>query len=474
MMLSADGLHEVPLLNCRPGVVAAALLYVERRLRGCAPFWPSTLARLTGVQDLNQAEASCALRAVQKLPRKNFLAALYKEQAALVVASPANSTAADAAGSNPAMGSPRSAVAAAAAAVGAGVFPSEGSKDMLLVTRTAVVAAAQAAKVAAAVPALLRMADKAVSDGAVGGGSPQAHAAGALQGRNVPLFAASELHRDPALGLPRGGASRDAHHGGVGNQAGPGGRGRENSTGRVMRNVTHSVVQPMQQLPVTGQHMLVGPAGQHHHQQQQHQGLLQGSMPMLGAPASAAQAPQQVMVAVSTPGGESYGQVQALLLPDGQLAFPQQRQSQQQLCMASEGLAAGGLHMVGPIQQQQVFTGVNYGQQQQQGGSGGGQQYVTVQYGPVTQALPTWQLPVGAHGVASYAQPQGQVLQIDAAAQQGLSSQQQFGVVELRLGGYHQEGGQLVAALEGLHLGQAAYAPTLSLGVPANAAWAAG
>jgi hypothetical protein len=470
MMLSTDALYEVPLLNCRPGVVAAALLYVERRLRGAAPFWPSTLARLTGVQDLNQAEASCALRALQKLPRKNILAALYREQAAQVVAGPSSGQAAAPAGGDPGTGSPRSAVAAAAAAAGAGMFPGEGSKDMLLVTRTAVVAAAQAAKVAGAVPALLRMADQAVDDGAVGSGSPQAHA-GALQGRKMPMLPGGELHRDAQLGmgLPRA-SSRDPHSVCLGSQ---GGRGRENSTGRVMRNVTHSVMQPMQQLPVAGQHMLMAPAGQHHHHQQQ-QGLLQVSTAMLAASAGTVQVPQQVMLAVSTAAGESYGQLQAVLLPDGQLAFPQQRPPQQQVVMASEGLASGGLHIMAPMEQQQVFPGVNFGQQQPQGGSGGGQQYVPVQYGRVTQALPTWQLPVGAHDVTSYAPPQGQMLHMDTAVQQGLPSQQQYGVVELQLGGYHQEGGQLVAALEGLHLGQAAYAPTLSLGVPANAAWAAG
>lgn len=37
-------------LNCRPSVIAAALLYVERRSRGIIPFWPSMLAKLTGYQ----------------------------------------------------------------------------------------------------------------------------------------------------------------------------------------------------------------------------------------------------------------------------------------------------------------------------------------------------------------------------------------------------------------------------------------
>jgi pentatricopeptide repeat domain-containing protein 1 len=31
-------------------VVAAALLYAERRLRGAVPFWPSMLAKLTSYE----------------------------------------------------------------------------------------------------------------------------------------------------------------------------------------------------------------------------------------------------------------------------------------------------------------------------------------------------------------------------------------------------------------------------------------
>ena len=37
-------------LNCRPSVIAAAVLYVERRARGMIPFWPTMLAKLTGYQ----------------------------------------------------------------------------------------------------------------------------------------------------------------------------------------------------------------------------------------------------------------------------------------------------------------------------------------------------------------------------------------------------------------------------------------
>lgn len=37
-------------LNCRPSVIAASILYVERRAQGCIPFWPTMLAKLTGYQ----------------------------------------------------------------------------------------------------------------------------------------------------------------------------------------------------------------------------------------------------------------------------------------------------------------------------------------------------------------------------------------------------------------------------------------
>ncbi len=37
-------------LNCRPSVIAAALLYVERRAQGMIPFWPTMLAKQTGYQ----------------------------------------------------------------------------------------------------------------------------------------------------------------------------------------------------------------------------------------------------------------------------------------------------------------------------------------------------------------------------------------------------------------------------------------
>jgi len=65
--LSRDALRDMAFLNCRPSVIAAALLYVERRSRGAIPFWPSMLAKLTGYQDMSTPELSVAIRAAQRV-----------------------------------------------------------------------------------------------------------------------------------------------------------------------------------------------------------------------------------------------------------------------------------------------------------------------------------------------------------------------------------------------------------------------
>ena len=43
-------MSEITFLNCRPSVIAAAIIYAERRARGIIPFWPSMLSKLTGYQ----------------------------------------------------------------------------------------------------------------------------------------------------------------------------------------------------------------------------------------------------------------------------------------------------------------------------------------------------------------------------------------------------------------------------------------
>ena len=62
LMLSADDIHrswriqvtqslpDIAFLNCRPSVIAAAIVYAERRSRGIIPFWPSMLSKLSAYQ----------------------------------------------------------------------------------------------------------------------------------------------------------------------------------------------------------------------------------------------------------------------------------------------------------------------------------------------------------------------------------------------------------------------------------------
>eukprot|EP00798_Chlamydomonas_sp_ICE-L_P016768 gene16768-23043_t len=72
IMIAVESLYDLSLLNCRPSVVAAALLYSERRLRGAVPFWPSMLAKLTGYEDMAAPELMAAVHVAQKLARSLF------------------------------------------------------------------------------------------------------------------------------------------------------------------------------------------------------------------------------------------------------------------------------------------------------------------------------------------------------------------------------------------------------------------
>ncbi|CAD7704480.1 unnamed protein product, partial [Ostreobium quekettii] len=65
--LIEDSMVDVTFLNCRPSVVAAAIMYAERRSRGIIPFWPSMMAKLTGYQDMSSPELTVAIRGAQKL-----------------------------------------------------------------------------------------------------------------------------------------------------------------------------------------------------------------------------------------------------------------------------------------------------------------------------------------------------------------------------------------------------------------------
>jgi len=80
IMMAVESLYDLSLLNCRPSVVAAALLYAERRLRGAVPFWPSVLAKMTHYEDMATPELTVAVRIAQKLSRKHVYAQIYKTQ----------------------------------------------------------------------------------------------------------------------------------------------------------------------------------------------------------------------------------------------------------------------------------------------------------------------------------------------------------------------------------------------------------
>lgn len=49
-VMVTESVADIQFLNCRPSVIAAAILYAERRARGVIPFWPTMLAKLTGYQ----------------------------------------------------------------------------------------------------------------------------------------------------------------------------------------------------------------------------------------------------------------------------------------------------------------------------------------------------------------------------------------------------------------------------------------
>ncbi|KAK9815102.1 hypothetical protein WJX73_007516 [Symbiochloris irregularis] len=65
--LVRDSISDMAFLNCRPSVIAAAIIYAERRARGIIPFWPSMLSKLTHYQDMSTPELSVAIKAAQVL-----------------------------------------------------------------------------------------------------------------------------------------------------------------------------------------------------------------------------------------------------------------------------------------------------------------------------------------------------------------------------------------------------------------------
>lgn len=54
------------LLNYRPSVVAASVLYIDRMTRAELPFWPSSLAHLTGYSLTHTPELAAAIGTMQR------------------------------------------------------------------------------------------------------------------------------------------------------------------------------------------------------------------------------------------------------------------------------------------------------------------------------------------------------------------------------------------------------------------------
>jgi len=69
--LADDCLTDMSFLNCRPSVIAAAVVYTDRRARGIIPFWPTMLAKLTGYQDMSTPELSVAIKSAQRVHRRS-------------------------------------------------------------------------------------------------------------------------------------------------------------------------------------------------------------------------------------------------------------------------------------------------------------------------------------------------------------------------------------------------------------------
>ncbi|KAI8105723.1 hypothetical protein M9434_000305 [Picochlorum sp. BPE23] len=65
--LCLDCVSDTAFLNCRPSITAAAVIYVDRRNRGIIPFWPSSLAKLSGYTDVSALELSIAIKSAQRI-----------------------------------------------------------------------------------------------------------------------------------------------------------------------------------------------------------------------------------------------------------------------------------------------------------------------------------------------------------------------------------------------------------------------
>ena len=64
-----QSLPDIAFLNCRPSVIAAAIVYAERRSRGIIPFWPSMLSKLSAYQVALPASSCCFMSPPPYAPR---------------------------------------------------------------------------------------------------------------------------------------------------------------------------------------------------------------------------------------------------------------------------------------------------------------------------------------------------------------------------------------------------------------------
>jgi hypothetical protein len=101
-------------LNYRPTITAAAALYCERLQKGLLPFWPSSLASLTGYSDVRTPELAAAINGAQRLIKT--LALSKREGDSAAAAAAAGAPAAAAAEAVAVAASPASAATAAAGA----------------------------------------------------------------------------------------------------------------------------------------------------------------------------------------------------------------------------------------------------------------------------------------------------------------------------------------------------------------------
>jgi pentatricopeptide repeat domain-containing protein 1 len=78
--LNVDILKDQEFLNYRPTITAAAVLYCNRLQQGRLPFWPSSLAGLTGYSNAQTPELAAAIVGARRVS-KQLVAASNQQKA---------------------------------------------------------------------------------------------------------------------------------------------------------------------------------------------------------------------------------------------------------------------------------------------------------------------------------------------------------------------------------------------------------